>query len=1112
MKKRTLKSALALALAFTMLYRMLPAAFAVEQSQLPTPEGGMMDEAALEGDSLNSFAPESGSQLEANPNTQSGQPSEEPAAGQPETGDPVSEKNSVGEPSEDPAETEQPIRNFCTVRGYVRLSDEDAPLSEDEISDLLDAEGINLKEYSDAEILQKQQELQTIRAQALGMSISDFEQAAALHRSVGAYQQELTAFEISRSHAQLSEEDGETILQLINGGYSNSQAFAANIAAGELGLSIQQLLEYKAAELAKTQNELEEDEPFALFSDPEENIQVTEEIQNPEYVKIATKLGLPYQAIEDCTAQEKAKLPQITQAFDAKLEARYPNQAAAWTEDAEESNSNLAGNAEAQDSGSVQATSSGDIDFAPQKILDKPFSYDKIADASVNLNSGEFSYQETDLSIPGVNGLDLNFTRRYRSDDSQAIQPWATIDDSGSGKAFSVGLKPYLCTRRGKIIEEIFDINDYVSYGGDSFASVFAQEYQDGYWEFPLSQSGNVFVYNFSAGEYYEAAYFKSTLEPSIYLAFDKTGSEVCVGFHPILIGISPKFENYCENSNRMADTYNKNEYGFGNGWRLGFSSIESFSVSNYYYVEEKQRLITSDGMQYIIHFTPDSTDSNLEGYKLSDIRLEQTGDGYPGASYTLFHADGKKEYFDANGRNIAIVDRYGNAITLSYTVAVDTVSKITIVDTLGHVIIYKNENIDRSVKWKENSVTYNEKWTLSLDGTVVQTYYSYNYTTSSDLDICTLAMVKNEGGEYTEYSQYSGTYKFNCFVSSPSTNDGINSYVTLSTIIYPNQEKISMLHGESPKRTLGFSGYETYYCVHSLRLEAKGASRTEYNQYTTYQYSDYTHLYAEPGKALQYSSDDYSTTVTHERLKWMDMLTAWRQTESVFTFSPGHLKLEEEQYHSEPLQDDLLNTSDDIDTSRKLVKKYVYTYNNSDLPASITETNYSSTGETGMTTALSYTYDSKGNILTQTVPDNNGGTYTTAYTYDAAYNLPLTTSYSQDAFKTIRIQNTLTADKKGIASTITTENSVQKARTDYTYNDKGQVTEEKGYIDITNFVEKQFVYGTSEAPQIRMVHQIPIPTKCPKGSMIRSSIRTSLVHRLSIHMTSLATNFPRMI
>ena len=160
---------------------MLPAAFAVEQSQLPTPEGGMMDEAALEGDSLKSFAPESDLQLEENPNTQSEQPSEEPAAGQPGTGDPVSEKNSVGEPSENPAETEQPIRNFCTVRGYVRLSDEDAPLSEDEISDLLDAEGTNLKEYSNAEILQKQQELQTIRAQALGMSISDFEQAAALH-------------------------------------------------------------------------------------------------------------------------------------------------------------------------------------------------------------------------------------------------------------------------------------------------------------------------------------------------------------------------------------------------------------------------------------------------------------------------------------------------------------------------------------------------------------------------------------------------------------------------------------------------------------------------------------------------------------------------------------------------------------------------------------------------------------------------------------------------------------------------------------------------------------------------------------------------------------------
>ncbi len=50
--------------------------------------------------------------------------------------------------------------------------------------------------------------------------------------------------------------------------------------------------------------------------------------------------------------------------------------------------------------------------------------------------------------------------------------------------------------------------------------------------------------------------------------------------------------------------------------------------------------------------------------------------------------------------------------------------------------------------------------------------------------------------------------------------------------------------------------------------------------------------------------------------------------------------------------------------------------------------------------------------------------------------------------FKTIWIQNTLTADKKGIASTVTTENSAQKARTDYTYNGKGQVTKEKDYID----------------------------------------------------------------
>lgn len=98
---------------------------------------------------------------------------------------------------------------------------------------------------------------------------------------------------------------------------------------------------------------------------------------------------------------------------------------------------------------------------------------------------------------------------------------------------------------------------------------------------------------------------------------------------------------------------------------------------------------------------------------------------------------------------------------------------------------------------------------------------------------------------------------------------------------------------------------------------------------------------------------------------------------------------------------------------------------------------------------------------------------------------MPLTTSYSQDAFKTIRIQNTFTADKKGIASTVTTENSSQEARTDYTYNHKGQVTEEKDYIDITNFVEKQFVYGTSEAPQAQVTERKTVEVRDADGALV---------------------------
>ncbi len=174
----------------------------------------------------------------------------------------------------------------------------------------------------------------------------------------------------------------------------------------------------------------------------------------------------------------------------------------------------------------------------------------------MNLNSGEFTYQETDLSIPGINGLDLNFTRLYRSDDSQVIQPRSAFSRSSTAPAYAVGYKPYLCNGHGRIIEEITNLSQYTYYDGTGFESLFTEEFVNGYLAFPLYQYENLFVYTFCPSAYYEAAAFKSSLTPVLTGGLNASGNAVCVGFYPVLIGISPNFENYCENYSYESDKF----------------------------------------------------------------------------------------------------------------------------------------------------------------------------------------------------------------------------------------------------------------------------------------------------------------------------------------------------------------------------------------------------------------------------------------------------------------------------------------------------------------------------------------------------------------------------
>ena len=101
-----------------------------------------------------------------------------------------------------------------------------------------------------------------------------------------------------------------------------------------------------------------------------------------------------------------------------------------------------------------------------------------------------------------------------------------------------------------------------------------------------------------------------------------------------------------------------------------------------------------------------------------------QSSGGYTGASYHLKYQDGRTEYFDQDGRIIAITDRFGNDITFAYTytdASRKKVTKITITDTLGHTILYQNDHVPSdTVSYPaghqgDYDYRYNQRWSLSL-------------------------------------------------------------------------------------------------------------------------------------------------------------------------------------------------------------------------------------------------------------------------------------------------------------------------------------------------------------------------------------------------------------
>lgn len=111
------------------------------------------------------------------------------------------------------------------------------------------------------------------------------------------------------------------------------------------------------------------------------------------------------------------------------------------------------------------------------------------------------------------------------------------------------------------------------------------------------------------------------------------------------------------------------------------------------------------------------------------------------------------------------------------------------------------------------------------------------------------------------------------------------------------------------------------------------------------------------------------------------------------------------------------------------------------------------------------YTYDTRGNLLSENHPedpsDENNTDYKIKYTYDSTYNLLSGKTYSQDEDTEISVQYTLSGDKKSIVSekTLSNGNSLQEIR--YEYDNCGNMIQRAVKVNADDWAVTSYVYGS---------------------------------------------------
>ena len=702
--------------------------------------------------------------------------------------------------------------------------------------------------------------------------------------------------------------------------------------------------------------------------------------------------------------------------------------------------------------------------------------YNNSDDISVNELTGNNFIKATDINLPGRNGLDLNLTRYYSVANANNYDATVSKDASGSNietkNYYAVCGNPKVTiyyneplsdgsTQTTSIINGVYiapgrtNYNKKPNYTYGMFVS--ADAYDE---DFEKLKSGIEPSYMFSNEStakqcisYAENGYFNYTINFNTggkskirKIEYDATDSG---SFNVINVGRYTVTSDTSTYSNDIDDSSFSKYFDIGTGWAFDFPYIEKRYDANAKEIYEYLHM-GSNGVWQI-------EDNSLVDYYLKDIQLS-SGNGKFNEEYIdyiLTEKSWKKYYFGSVGQLLGIEDRYKNKILFSYDKIRDgklyypKLKQIT--DSVGRIIDIKYQS-------SQVIITVTDKNDPSQNRTI-----EYNKTGIGQNNMV-LSSVKNAEGYITKYDYTDQKCKVSMVSKDIDKTPSNINYKLLTTISYPTGMKTDLKYN-TMKKNCGLGGvmevpvfiskqiYSGEENVASTLKSTEAYGRDQGNNNYSSVYDGYPTF-----RNIKEVPDEYRV-YSYTRKKLYKHAHEER-THSIYKKSYNGNWLKEsvyDEYDDTPSESEPGHTYDTFTD---------YEYNNQELLTKETTKIYNdfkNDNKKYVETSKEYTYDNGkyGDVLSERI--NNDSNYTTYYTYDSTFHIPIKISKKKDSSTTIITNYTLTSDKSSIETMTVTENNSTKKKRAYVYDDYGNIITEKRYIGNNNwsdFVEVSYDYN----------------------------------------------------